>query len=161
MSHRGEIKIDSVVLIISALAVLVAATLTMATITRNSVKSEQPDGISFDSPDPMKRAEQAARAGLDAARWHIECHGRIEAGGLSSKYFANGATYRVAWDDVDMTDSTVIVRSAGNFSWGGEKQYHVDIESKIKIEFLPSHRQGILSSYYSKYHTLPVSVSTE
>lgn len=161
MSDRGEIKIDSVVLIISALAVLVAATLTMATITRNSGKSGQPDKISFDSPDPMKRAEQAAKTGLDAARWHIECHGRIEAGGLSPKYFANGATYRVAWNDVDMTDSTVVVRSTGNFSWGGEKQYQVDIESRIKIEFLPSHRQEILSSYYSKYHPFAVNASSE
>ncbi len=161
MSDRSEIKIDSVVLIISALAVLVAATLTMATITRNSERSKQQNEIFFDSPDPMKRAEQAAKAGLDAAKWHIECHGRVEAGGLSPKYFANGATYLVSWDDVDMTDSTVVVRSLGNFSWGGDRQYQADVESKIKIEFLPSHRQEILSAYYSRYNSSPVAASSE
>ena len=161
MSDRGEIKIDSVVLIISALAVLVAATLTMATITRNSGRFEQRSEISFDSPDPMNRAEQAARAGLDAARWHIECHGRVEAGGLSPKYFANGATYKVAWDDVDLADSTAVVRSIGSFSWGGDRQYQVDVESKIKIEFLPSHGQEILSAYYSRHDSSPIATSSK
>ncbi len=161
MSGRGEIKLDSVVLIISALAVLVAATLTMATITRNSERSEQRNEIFFDSPDPIKRAEQAARAGLDAAKWHIECHGRVKAGGLSPKYFANGATYTVAWDDVDMSDSTVVVWSIGNFSWGGSKQYQVDLESKIKIESLPSHQQEILSAYYSRHNSPPIAASSE
>lgn len=161
MSNRGEIKLDSVVLMISAVAVLVAATLTMATITRNSRGSEQRDEIFYDSPDPMLRAEHAAKAGLDAAKWHIECHGRVEAGGLSRKYFANGATYTVAWDDVNMIDSTVVVWSIGNFSWGGDRQYQVDLESKIKIDYLPSHGQEILRDYYSKYNSSPIAASSE
>ncbi len=161
MSNRGEIKLDSAVLIASALAVLVAATLTMATITRNSERSERRTEIFFDSPDPMKRAEQAARAGLDAAKWHIECHGRVEAGGLSPKYFNNGATYTVTWGDVDLSDSTVVVRSKGSFSWDGKRQYQVDAESKIKIESLPSHGQEILGAYYSRYNSSPISVSSE
>lgn len=156
MSSRGEIKLDSVVLIISVLAVLVAATLTMATITRNSERAEQQSAILLDSPDPMLRAEQAAEAGLDAAKWHIECHGRVEAGGLSPKYFANGATYTVAWDDVDLSDSTVVVRSTGNFSWGGKKQYQADVESKLKIDFLPSHGEEILSIYYSRNSSMNI-----
>ncbi len=161
MSRRGDVKLDSVVLITSVLAVLVAGTLTMATIARNSDDSEQRSEIFFDSPDPMMRAEQAARAGLDAAKRHIECHGRIEAGGLSPKFFANGATYTVAWDDVDMFDSTVVVRSLGEFSWGGERQYQADVESKIKIEFLPSHGQEILSAYYSRHNPPAIATSPE
>jgi hypothetical protein len=161
MSNRGEIKLDSAVLIASALAVLVAATLTMATIARNSQKSEQLSQVFFDSPDPMERAEQAARAGVEAAKWHIECHGRIEAGGLSPKYHINGATYTVAWGDVDLSDSIVIVRSTGNFSWDGKRQYQVDTESKIKIESMPSHGQEILSAYYSRHNSPLITASPE
>ncbi len=145
MINRSDTRTDTVVLIFSALAVLIAATLSMATISTNK------ESIKMESSNPIVRADKAANAGIDAARWHIECHGRIEAGGLTPKYYANGATYTVDWDDVDMTDSTVVVRSLGDFSWGGEKHHQIFVESKIKLEFLPSHNQDILENYYSSH----------
>jgi hypothetical protein len=143
MASQFDTRTDTVVLIFSALAVLIAATLSMATISTNH------DTLAVNSPDAAERAEAAAQAGLDAARWHIECHGRTEAGGLTPKYFINGATYEVEWDDVNLADSTVTVRSTGQFSWGRGKQSEVSVESKIKLEFLAAHNQNILKDYYS------------
>lgn len=149
MFERNEARTDTVVMIFSAFAVLIAATLTMATITSTPEDRTVMDEFSLETPDPLQRAEIAANAGFEAARNHIECHGRISAGQLTRRYFANGATYMVEWDDVDMTDSTTTVRSRAEFSWGGEKNYQVDFESKIKLDFLPSHGQEILRDYYS------------
>jgi hypothetical protein len=125
MLDKGDFKADSIVLLLSVLAVLVAATLTMATISKNS------DDFAYNSPDPLKRAEQAAKAGIEAARWHVQCHGRTDSGGLPERYFVNGATYRVEWDALDLSDSTV------------------DIRSRIKISYLPSHGDEILDDYYA------------
>ena len=144
MANQTDTRTDTVVLIFSTLAVLIAATLSMATISTNH------DDIAIESPDPSERAEAAANAGIEAARWHIECHGRTESGGLTPKYYINGATYTVEWDNVNLSDSTVTVRSSGDFSWGDEKHFEVDVESKIKLEFLPMHNQEILEDYYSR-----------
>lgn len=143
MATQPDTRTDMVVLIFSTLAVLIAATLSMATISTNK------DGIIYETLDPLKKAEDAANAGVDAARWHIECHGRTGAGGLTPKYFVNGAIYTVEWDDVNLADSTVNVRSRGDFTRGDDKHYEILVESRIKIEFMPSHKQEILSEYYS------------
>ena len=147
MAFQSDSRTDTVVLIFSTLAVLIAATLSMATISTGT------RALMDDSPDPTERAESAANAGIDAARWHIECNGRVKAGGLSPRYHINGATYKVEWDDVDMTDSTVTVRSTGDFSWGDERHFRVQVESKIKLDFLPPHRNEILEAYYSANHS--------
>jgi hypothetical protein len=144
MATHSDTRTDTVVLIFSTMAVLIAATLSMATISTNH------DDIIYDTLDPLEKAEAAANAGVDAARWHIECHGRTEAGGLTPKYFVNGATYTVEWDDVDLADSTVNVRSTGDFTRGDDKHYEIQVESRIKIEFMPSHNQEILKDYYSQ-----------
>ncbi|MEE9554479.1 MAG: hypothetical protein V3W18_09300 [candidate division Zixibacteria bacterium] len=149
MFGRSDARVDTAVMIFSGLAVLIAATLTMATISNAPEDMIVIDQFSLETPDPMKRAEIAANSGFEAAKNHIECHGRISAGDLAARYFANGATYTVEWDDVDMTDSTTMVRSKADFSWGGGEQYQVELESKIKLDFLPSHDQEILNEYYS------------
>jgi len=143
MANQFDTRTDTVVLIFSTLAVLIAATLSMATISTNH------NTMATDSPDASERAEAAANAGVEAARWHIECHGRTEAGGLTPKYYVNGAIYTVEWDNVNMADSTVTVRSIGEFSWGDEDHNEIFVESKIKLEFLPTHNQDILKDYYS------------
>jgi hypothetical protein len=143
MLDMGDFKADSIVLLLSVMAVLVAATLTMATISKNS------EDYSFNSPDPLKRAEQAAKAGIEAARWHIQCHGRTHSGELPARYFVNGATYKVEWSGMDQSDSTIDVRSRAYFSWGGEKRYKVDLNTRIKIDYLPAHGEEISGDYYS------------
>jgi hypothetical protein len=145
MANQFDTRTDTVVLIFSTLAVLIAATLSMATISNN-----HDDTIAIDSPDAAKRAEAAANAGIESAKWHIECHGRTEAGGLMPKYYINGAIYTVEWDDVNMADSTVTVRSLGEFSWGDNECSEVMVESTINLEFFPKHNQEILSDYYNR-----------
>jgi hypothetical protein len=141
ISGRTEIPI----LVLSIMTVIIAGGLSIITISRGSDRNE----ISGQSA-PNDRADEAARAGLEAAKWHIECHGRSKAGGMGPRYYINGATYSVQWDDVNMEDSTVVVRSVGNFAVGIDQDYQVDLESKIKIDFLPAHRNTILSEYYSE-----------
>ncbi len=143
MKNRSDTRTDTVVLMFSVLAVLIAATLSMATISTNH------NTMATESPDAAARAEAAANAGVEAARWHIECHGRTQAGSLTPKYYVNGAIYSVEWDNVNMADSTVTVRSVGEFSWGDDSPNEVLVESKIKLEFLPTHGQEILRDYYS------------
>lgn len=142
MLDKSDFKADSIVLLLSVMAVLVAATLTMATISKSN------DEYSFNSPDPLKRAEQAAKAGIEAARWHIQCHGRTDSGELQARYFVNGATYKVEWGTLLQSDSTVDVRSRAYFSWGGEKRYEVDLNTRIKIDYLPAHGEEIPRDYY-------------
>ena len=144
MAFQSDSRTDTVILIFSTLAVLIAATLSMATISTGT------KSLLDHSPNPTERAEAAANAGIDVARWHIECHGRIEAGGLSPRYYINGAIYKVEWDDVDMADSTVTVRSLGRFSWDNDNTNEVMVESKIKLGFLPNNKENILSDYYTR-----------
>ena len=95
-------------------------------------------------------ASAAAYAGLDAAKWHIECHGRTESGSLAPHYHINGAIYIVEWDDVNLSDSTVTVRSRGILRSAQQENYSIDILNRIKLEFLPAHRNEILTSYYAR-----------
>jgi hypothetical protein len=145
MSNSSSSRTDIPVLVLSIIAVLVAAVLSMATIVTRSDKNT----ISATSiPDEV--ANEAAKAGISAAKWHIECHGRTTAGNLSSHYYINGATYRASWGDMDLQDSMVQVVSEGNFAVGNNQDYKVRLESKIKINFLPAHKNEILTSYYSE-----------
>jgi hypothetical protein len=133
------------VLILSIVALAIAGGLSIITISNGSDRNE----ISG-RPIRSDAAGEAARAGLEAAKWHIECHGRSKAGSLGPHFYINGATYTVCWSDMNMQDSTVMVQSVGNFAWGIDRSYRVNLESKIKIDFLPAHRNMILSSYYSE-----------
>jgi hypothetical protein len=139
-------KTDIPVLVLSAAAVLVAAVLSMATMTSN----KNNERLSQNIADPYTIAQIAAKEGVDAARWHIECHGWVRQGSLSSHYCINGAIYRVEWDDVNLSDSTVAVRSCGKFPFNGDEDCTVIIESKIKLTFLPECKNEILPAYYSK-----------
>lgn len=152
-SHRDE----STVLMLSIFAVLVAVVLSMATISGRTA-----DNASFELSDPYAMASAAAYAGLDAAKWHIECHGRTEGGSLTPHYHINGAVYSVEWDDVNLGDSTVIVRSYGIFRSGQQDNYSVNIVDRIKLEFLPAHRNEILTSYYARdKKSLGIVISSE
>jgi hypothetical protein len=127
------------------MAMLLAGVLSIATISTKTDKNE----ISKMSV-PGDLADEAARAGLDAAKWHIECHGRTTAGSLSPHFYINGATYSIAWSDLNLTDSTVHVRSLGQYAIGRNQEFRVSLASKIKIDFLPAHRNKILTDYYSE-----------
>ena len=100
------------------------------------------------SGDPIKMADEAARAGIDAAKRHVECHGRVEAGGLSPKYHINGASYSVNWDELNSSDSTVMIRATGIYSQNS-KEYSVELDKVIKVNFQSAHRNVALEKYYS------------
>jgi hypothetical protein len=138
-------RTDLPVLVLSIIAVILAGVLSMATITSKSDKN-----IIYSDNIPADMADEAARAGLGAAKWHIECHGRTVAGGLSPRFYINGAMYSVRWGDVNLNDSTVAVRSVGSIAAGPSQSYRSVLESKIKLEFMPVHKNMILTSYYSE-----------
>jgi hypothetical protein len=140
ISGRAELPI----LVLSILALVIAGGMSIITVSQGSDRNEI-----IGQSTPNNRADEAARAGLEAARWHIECHGRTRAGSLGPRYFVNGATYTVQWNDMNMADSTVMVRSVGDFTVRIDQSYRVILESKIKIGFLPIHKNMILSDYYS------------
>jgi len=138
-------KSDIPILILSVVALLLAGVLSMVTM------ANRPDKIEANlSSSSYHAAEEAAEAGIQAAKWHIQCHGRKRAGGLDSKYHINGATYKVAWDDIDLTDSTVVIHSEGESVMPSDQRYTYKLDSKIKIEFLPAHSDDILTSYYDE-----------
>jgi hypothetical protein len=117
----------------------------MATITSKSDKN-----VIYTANIPGEIADEAARAGLNAAKWHIECHGRTSAGGLAPRFYVNGAIYSVKWGDINPGDSIVEIKSVGSFASGPGQSYRSILESKIKIDFLPAHKNTILTSYYSE-----------
>jgi hypothetical protein len=60
MATHSDTRTDTVVLIFSTMAVLIAATLSMATISTNH------DDIIYDTLDPLEKAEAAANAGVES-----------------------------------------------------------------------------------------------
>jgi hypothetical protein len=136
---------DVPILVLSIFALLAAAVLSMASI------SSQPDKAKVDlSGDPYLAAESAAKSGVEAARWHIICHSRSQAGGLGTKYDINGATYKVEWGDFNPSDSTIKVKSTGESKLPTNASYTYTLESKIKIDYMPSHKSDIMTQYYDR-----------
>ena len=102
------------------------------------------------SRDPYHMAEAAARAGVEAATWHIQCHGRVVQGGIGRKYHINGASFEASWSEVNLSDSTVTIRSNGISQLGNNQEYTLNIETRVKLEFLPVHKNEILTDYYTR-----------
>lgn len=145
MSLFPDNRNDTVVLMLSIFAVLMSGLLSIATLTSRAHQEQ-----AIESADPFWKAEAAAKAGIEAAKWHMECHGRVNQGGLAARYYLNGAMYSVQWDNMNGHDSTVTVHSEGYIPIGAYEHYKVTLDSKIKLTFLPSHKQEILGDYYSR-----------
>lgn len=108
--------------------------------------------------DPTSKADEAASAGIQAARGHIECHGLKQQGALPRQFFANGGRFEVAWSDFNPTDSTVRVISTGYYEIPGlpdefgAKSYCTRLESTLKVNLISTHSQTpILARYYTRY----------
>lgn len=145
MTQYFTSKSDVPILVLSIFALLAAAVLSMATM------ASKPEKVTADlSGNPYLAAESAAKNGVEAAKWHIICHGRSEAGGLGTKYDISGATYKVEWSDFNSKDSTVEVKSTGESKLPSNETYTFTLESKIKIDYMPSHNSEILTSYYDR-----------
>jgi hypothetical protein len=153
MINPNYLKNDIPALTLSVGALILAVLISTITISGHG------NGMTTQaSSTPYEMANSAARAGVEMAKWQIECHGRIIRGGIPKRYHINGASFEANWDDVDLADSTAIVRSRG-FSPGSTSfEYIVDLESKVKIEFLPVRKNQILAEYYTR--NFPIIINT-
>ena len=145
---RNELKGDSVLTIFALCAMLLAGGLSLATITTDFRSATGNRNQSLN--DPLTRAELAANAGISAARGHIECHGILDSGGLPEQYYANGARFKVSWDDIDLKDSTVHIVSAGFVDNAAGETYTSKLESIIKVDLLSVHDRPIFHEYYDR-----------
>ena len=156
MSRSNSGRTDLPVLVLSVLAVLVAGAISMTTISTSSDKN-----YVTGTSSPSEIADEAARAGLEVAQWHIECHGRTTAGSIGPHFCINGALYTAEWDDMNPLDSTVVVRSTGDYEISKSQIFRAHLESKIKVGFLPPHKNMILDSYYSVKREIPADFSPQ
>jgi hypothetical protein len=148
-SARQDNRSDIVVTLFALFALLLAGGISIATITTDKeVKSSTKIDLGLE--DPINKVEMAARAGIDAARGHIQCHGITESGGLPSQYYVNGARFEVVWDKIDLTDSTVHVISTGFINHDNGQVYTSKLESVLKVDLMVSHEVPILHEYYKK-----------
>ena len=138
-------RTDIPVLVLSLFALFAAAVLSMASIAN---KPEKVD-VSV-AADPYAAAQSAAKTGIEAAKWHIICHSRSQAGGLGTKYDISGATYKVEWSDFNESDSTVKIRSTGEGRSLDNTSYTYTLESTIRIDYMPSHQSDIMTEYYDR-----------
>ena len=144
MGHFGSSN-DGATLTLSVIALLLAILFSINTFTGQATET------SFDnSTDPFDQAQTAAQAGIEIAKWQIECNGYVAHGSLPPHFWINGATYTVEWDDVNMADSTVNIRSRGDMPVPDNMRYGVVKEAKVKLSFLPVRKNAILNDYYSK-----------
>ncbi len=155
-SSYSKNRSDTVITIFALFAMLLAGGISIATINTDQ-QSKSPGSSMSGLADPLEMAEQAALAGLDAARGHIECHGIRARGGLPEHFYANGARYKVTWDDINLGDSTVFVVSTGLYTLGDGETCNTKLESVIKVDLMVSHEKPIFHEYYlknSKYRTV-------
>lgn len=149
LNARQDNRSDIVVTLFALFALLLAGGISIATITTdNEVKSL--NKIDLGLEDPLNKVEMAAKAGIDAARGHIQCHGITESGGLPSQYYVNGARFEVVWDKIDLSDSTVHVISTGFINHDNGQIYTSKLESVLKVDLLVSHEIPVLHEYYMK-----------
>ena len=144
---RSSNRSDTIVTLFALLAIFLAGGISIATISTDK-QSDSLGQYNIGIDDPIGQAELAAMAGISAAKGHIECHGLTESGGLPGSYYANGARFEVAWDEIDLTDSTVYIVSKGYVSQADGQIFSSVIESVTKIDLLASHDRPILHDYY-------------
>jgi len=144
-------KSDMVVTLFALFSILIAGGISIATITTNN-EIESEINVNIYEIDPLIRAEQAAMAGIDAAKGHIQCHGIVDPGGLPNQYYANGARFEAVWDEINLKDSTVHVVSTGFCQTEKGEEFTTKYESIIKVNLIATHDQAILQDFYKANH---------
>ncbi|MCD6161499.1 MAG: hypothetical protein J7K40_03680 [candidate division Zixibacteria bacterium] len=149
-TKRRSNKNDTIIMVVALFVMLLAGGISMSTInTDQNVKSMQVAAI--EPLNPLNLAEQAAMAGIKAAKGHIECHSIKKPGSLPRQFYVNGGRFEVEWDDINIADSTVNIVSTGYYESDSKKTYTSRLESVIDLSFMPSHNQQILSDYYMSH----------
>ncbi len=150
---RNENRGDFLLTFIAVGIILLAAGITVG-----KVKNDDHSATAVSITDPIAIAEEAAYAGIQAAKGHIECHGPRERGALPKQFYANGGRFKVVWDDFNPADSTIRVMAYGYCdmpSTEGENgwTYTTRLESVIKIDRAISNGQKrILRHFYDKQY---------
>jgi hypothetical protein len=144
IDDRSKNRSDSVVMIFALFAIFLAGGISIATIT-----TDHNTEVAF-KDNPISKAEQAAYAGIQAAKGHIQCHGRTQSGSLPRQFYVNGGKFEVTWENINLSDSTVHVISTGFYDVDGGKSYSSKLETVMKITLLSSHQPPILDDYYQK-----------
>lgn len=151
---------DRVVTVFAIFAIILAVAISVVTMGSHEI-------IQLPVDDPMSRADEAASAGISAAKGHIECHGLKQRGALPRQFFANGGRFEVAWGDLNPADSTVRVVSTGFYEIPGipdefgAKSYCSRLESTLKVNLIATHNQSpILARYYQRYLSLDETKAT-
>ena len=150
---RSGNRSDTIVTLFALLAIFLAGGISIATISTDK-NTDSGDHYAIGVADPIGQGELAAMAGISAAKGHIECHGITEGGGLPESYYANGARFEVAWDEINLADSTVYIVSTGYVSQADGQVFSSVIESVTKIDLLTAHEPPIMHDYY-KSHSQP------
>lgn len=138
--------------------IAIAVILLAAGITVGKVKDDGHSTTTDSIADPVAVAEEAAYAGIEAARGHIECHGSSAKGALPKQFYANGGRFEVVWDNFDAVDSTVRVLAYGYCDIPGAEggdgwTYTTRLESVIKIDRTNLNgRNKILHGFYEKQY---------
>ena len=144
---------DTIVTLIAIFSIILAGSISIATITTEQ-NIDNTASLNIYDADPLARAEQAAIAGIHAAKGHIQCHGLVDQGGLPDQYFANGARFMTVWDDINVNDSTVHIISTGYCRDNNGEEHITKLESVVKIDLLISHHQPILHDYYDSHNSV-------
>lgn len=146
---RSKNRSDTIVTIFALFAIFLAGGISIATISTD-LKTHSSHNAEIMQDNPVSKAEQAAFAGIQAAKGHIECHGRIQSGSLPRQFYANGGRFEVTWEDIDLSDSTVHIISTGFYELDGGKFYSSKLETVMKVKLLSSHQPPILDKYYRR-----------
>ena len=149
-NSRSEIAVT----IVAMFVLLLVGGISLTTISISQNTQTMTD-TAYEPFNPVNKAEQAAMAGIKAAKGHIECHGIKKSGGLPQQYFVNGGRFEVAWDDINLVDSTVNIVSTGFYEFDSGNTYTSKLESVIDLNLLSSHNQQILSGYYNNHTNKP------
>jgi hypothetical protein len=142
---------DRLVTIFAVFAIILAGAISFATLGNH-------DLVAPVAENPEDRAADAAAAGIQAAKGHIECHSLKSGGSLPRQYFVNGGRFEVAWSAVSPIDSTVKIISTGYYELPGiadefgAKSYCTRLETDLKVNLIATHNQtSILARYYQRH----------
>ncbi|NLI16528.1 MAG: hypothetical protein GX409_09615 [candidate division Zixibacteria bacterium] len=142
---------DRLVTVFAVFAILIAIAISFASLGNHDIVSpavENPEDIAAD----------AAAAGIQAAKGHIECHSLKSGGSLPRQYYVNGGRFEVIWGEFNPIDSTVKIRSTGYYELPGvadefgTKSYCARLETDLKVNLIATHNQSpILARYYQRH----------
>jgi len=151
LNESSDKQNDRIVTVFAVFAIIVAAAISFASFGNHEIATPIAE-------NPEDQAADAAAAGIQAAKGHIECHSLKSGGSLPRQYYVNGGRFEVTWGEFNPIDSTVKIRSTGYYELPGiadefgAKSYCARLETDLKVNFIATHNQTpILARYYQRH----------